>query len=191
VSDLWYYAANEKDARGPFPRTELLQLAKAGIIQRTTLVWNNQMPEWQCFETCFGIAHQEPVSSPRPDRIVGFVAGLGESPQDQANKIANYEIASLVLWGVLAMLQIFIIPGITVTIVGFYNVVMIITRYQYVDWIKKQRSGVINIFGNITPLIIAGIANLVFGACLGVFLTAFDFYIRHLVLQHRAAFTNP
>lgn len=193
MEDLWYYAVDGKDSRGPFPRVEMFQLASAGIIQPETLVWNCQYSQWVSFAVCFGSADSSGVTTGRTGCGPSSNASStthSHSYDEVANQIANFEIASLVLWGLLALLQIFIIEGTTVTIVGFYNALMVTTHSQYVPWIRKRRKSVVSVYDNVFGLVIAGLANLFFGAYLGVFLIGFDFYIRHLILKNRAVFNN-
>lgn len=190
MSDLWYYAANGQDSRGPFPRAEIFQLAAAGIIQRTTLVWNEGMAQWLTFESCFGEAKQVARGRPGPENFFGFNSQLNDTPKTIANKIANLEIVSLSLWSILSILQIFLLPGMTVTIVGFYNAIMVATHFPTIEMIKNQNKEILNSYENTTPLIIAGVANLIFGAFLGVIIVAFDFYIRNIIIKNKSIFVN-
>jgi hypothetical protein len=45
VADLWYYQQNG-EARGPLPLSHLQALLKAGEIEVTTLVWQQDLPGW-------------------------------------------------------------------------------------------------------------------------------------------------
>jgi uncharacterized RDD family membrane protein YckC len=75
----WYYAWNGQQA-GPVEDAELLQLAMAGTVTASTLVWRSGMPAWAPYSTI-----SPPIAAERclqcqqpfpPDRMIPLAAGL-------------------------------------------------------------------------------------------------------------------
>lgn len=42
----WYYSGEQGKQTGPIPEANLVELVREGRIGRTTLVWNDALPEW-------------------------------------------------------------------------------------------------------------------------------------------------
>lgn len=58
----WYYAHNGQQ-QGPFPESEIENLARQGVIAPSTLVWRDGMAQWQPYSV---IRQPAPAASPIP-----------------------------------------------------------------------------------------------------------------------------
>lgn len=178
MSDIWYYSNDGQDQKGPVSREELHLLSERGLLRSSTLVWNASMPEWSTWGTCF-----------QPTTPLPMQQGLPEEDLNEiADRISYFEIASMVLWSIFGLSMIFLIPGLSATLVGCYNIVMVVLQIPLISKIQHRKSAVVGAYEGITRLIVAGVVNLALGWYLGVLLIGFDFYVRHLVLKNRRAF---
>src|ERR1044072_4508469 len=67
----WYYASNGQRS-GPLPEVQLDQLAQAGTIAPTTLVWREGMTNWQPYNVARpGSLAPSPPPIPMPDQQRG------------------------------------------------------------------------------------------------------------------------
>lgn len=103
------------------------------------------------------------------------------------NKIADCEKASTILWLIVAIIQI---CSIVCIVAGIWNLVAVINRWKLPSLIKEKNACIPACYESMVGLIVLCVVNLLIGGILGVLLTAFDFYIRSLVLENRRLFTN-
>jgi len=180
LSEIWYYSIDGQDKRGPISREELDLLLQRGMVGLDTLVWNPSLPQWSSLGACFHARE-----TPLPDH---------EFPEEDLGEIASqisyFEIASMVLWSIFSLSMIFLTPGVGATVVGCYNIVMVVLQIPLISKIQSRRSGVIGVYESLTRLIIAGVVNIALGWYLGVLIIGFDFFIRHLVLKNRRIFSR-
>lgn len=180
MSESWYYSNDGQDQKGPVSREEMNLLSERGLVGSATLVWNASMPEWSTWGACL-----QPTPSPLTRH--GLPA---EDLNEIADRISYFEIASMVLWTLFGLSMIFLTPGLSATLVGCYNIVMVVLQIPLISKIQHRKSGVVGVYEGITRLIIAGVVNIALGWYLGVFLICFDVYIRHLVLKNRRVFSE-
>lgn len=102
--------------------------------------------------------------------------------------IADYEKASAVIWLIIGILQIL---SLVLIIAGIWNIYAATTRFKIAPIIRARDARIPAAFESITGLIVFAVLNLVLGGVIGVLFVAFDFYIRHLVLENRHLFTSP
>jgi hypothetical protein len=138
------------------------------------------MPEWSPLGACL----QPDLSPLRLNRL------LDEDLNEIAGRISYFEIASMVLWTLFGLSMIFLTPGLSATLVGCYNIVMVVLQIPLISKIQHRKASVVGVYESITRLIIAGVVNIALGWYLGVLLIGFDFYVRHLVLKNRRVFSE-
>lgn len=180
MSDSWYYSNDGQGQKGPITREELIFLSERGVVGSATLVWNPSMSGWSPLGSCL---HPDP-SPLTLNRL------LDEDLYEIANRISYFEIASMVLWSLFSLSMIFLIPGLSATLVGCYNIVMVVLQIPLISKIQHRKASVVGVYESITRLIIAGVVNIALGWYLGVLLIGFDFYVRHLVLKNRRVFSE-
>ena len=181
MSEIWYYSNDGQDQKGPITREELIFLSERGVVGTSTLVWNPSMSEWSPLGSCLQLHSSKRALIRLPD----------EDLNEIADRISYFEIASMVLWGLFSLSMIFMIPGLSATLVGCYNIVMVVLQIPLISKIQHRKSGVVGVYEGLTRLIITGAVNLALGWYLGVLLIGFDIYIRHLVLKNRRVFSEP
>jgi hypothetical protein len=100
-------------------------------------------------------------------------------------QIATYQQVSAILWLVFGILQVISVVAI---IAGAWNIYAALTRFKLPALIRARAPGIPAAFEDITQLVIIAVINLLVGGAIGLLFVAFDFYVRHLVLQHRLVF---
>lgn len=65
---VWYYADPQRQRQGPLPAAQVQQLLVRGHIDADTLVWRDDMPDWQPLHSVAGLAlptsAQDPYAAP-------------------------------------------------------------------------------------------------------------------------------
>ena len=102
-------------------------------------------------------------------------------------KLISMERTGMIIWLVIAILQILTLVGI---IAGAWNLYACYTTKKHIDNIVQNRpAGLYDYYKNQkTALIITCIINLLLGAVIGVIGVIYDFIIRDYVLSNKAAF---
>lgn len=62
----WYYADAARDRHGPLSAAELRERVRDGLLERTTLVWREGMPEWQPLQALAAELGLPAVATPPP-----------------------------------------------------------------------------------------------------------------------------
>ncbi|HMF16312.1 MAG TPA: DUF4339 domain-containing protein, partial [Gemmataceae bacterium] len=73
MAELWYYT-RDGQAQDPVPKAELVQLAGAGLLNPTDLVWTEGMPQWVRASSAPGIFAKDALTAP------------GRSPAGQSSR---------------------------------------------------------------------------------------------------------
>jgi hypothetical protein len=115
MSANWYHSKNGAPV-GPVAFEHLQQLARAGQLYGTDMVWNEGMPDWVTAETVPGLMPQAGTVQPSPQYTVDSYSQPQQVPFAQAvgyaspnmtgeQRSAGFAIASLVL-GILSLLGV-------------------------------------------------------------------------------------
>jgi len=64
---MWYYESNDQQI-GPVPESELQQRIAEGVIAKTTLIWNETMPDWK------------PAGATLPVAFTGITVSTADDP---------------------------------------------------------------------------------------------------------------
>jgi hypothetical protein len=79
MAELWYYT-RDGQAQDPVPKGELAQLAGAGLLNPTDLVWTEGMPQWVRASSAPGIFAEDALTAP------------GRSPAGESRRSAVYDL---------------------------------------------------------------------------------------------------
>lgn len=138
---------------------------------------------WSC-----GTRLVEPPSQLQPNRAQAENISLAPDGDERTiATIADYERASAIIWLILAIVQILSIVAI---IAGIWNLVASLSRFKIAPLIRQRDANVPEMYESIVQLVVIGAINLLLGGGIGLIFVAFDFYIRHLVLENRRLFTE-
>jgi hypothetical protein len=194
--DAWYYATPQGDRIGPITYQEIRALIQGGRVFRDDLVWAAHMPEWtplgQVPELA-GWGRQLPPSVPS--------GASWQSTQDIIDTIKNLELASAIVWSIIAGVQILfavlclIVPILSfsasifgVLVAGVWNIFAALSRFGLVKKIQARQAAVVTGYESVTQLVIIGVVNLLLGAVIGALWVIIDFIIRDKVLRNRHIF---
>lgn len=104
-----------------------------------------------------------------------------ETANLEAQKIAEYEKISSILWIVIAVIQILMIYPF---IAGIWNLVNSIINFKFIKTIQPGNQAIYQHYQKNLWNIIAFLAiNLLLGGIIGAILTIFDFWIRDYALK--------
>ena len=138
--------------------------------------------------------------------------------QNEANKIAELQKISNILWLIISVLMILnglsffglqedvsnftggqdyfgmisncTINGWSYIIIGGWNIIALQSYRAYPDLIRERSKEIPSLFENMTQLIVIAFINLVIGWYIGLALIAFDFYIRKRVIDNMDIFNR-
>ena len=197
-NDAWYYATPQGERIGPITYREIQALIKGGRVFRDDLVWAAHLPEWTPLGSVpelSGWARQLPPS---------VMAGASwQSTQDIIDTIRKLELASGIVWSIIAGVQILvavmclIVPFMTFSIemmalliAGVWNILAALSRFNRAKQIKARKASVVASYESVTQLVIIAIVNLLLGAVIGALWVIIDFIIRDKVLRNRHLFNQ-
>jgi len=195
---IWYYSSRQGDRFGPNTYTEIQSFIHCGRMFRNDLVWATHLPEWMPIDQ---VPEFKNLITQLPPVLLGV--NSQESSQKTIDTIKNLELASAIVWSVIAGVQIFgaiisfAIPfidfsmgGVALLFVGVWNIFAAVSRFGLTKRIQERRSSVINTYQGVTQLIVIGLINLVFGAIIGALWVIIDFIIRDMVLKNKHLFNQ-
>lgn len=186
--DAWYYATPQGERIGPITYQEIKALIQGGRVYRDDLVWAAHLPEWTPLDRIpelAGWSRQLPPNVP---------AGTSwHGTQDTIDTIKSLELASAVVWSLIAGVQILLSiwlegPLSFMFIAGIWNIFAAISRFNLAKRIQERRKSVVTAYESVTQLVIIAIVNLVVGAVIGALWVIIDFIIRDKVLRNRHLF---
>jgi DNA-directed RNA polymerase subunit RPC12/RpoP len=103
-----------------------------------------------------------------------------------ANRIRKYETVSGILWLIIGAVQLALV---WTAAAGVWNIINAIMRLRSVKSIYAGNPAIVPWYDSRRNWLIAfAIVNLVLGGVIGVFLVAFDWWMRDYVLRNRAVF---
>lgn len=105
-----------------------------------------------------------------------------------AARIRKCEVISGILWLIIGIVQLILV---WTAAAGVWNIFFSIMRLRSVKNIQAGNSELVQWYdGRKNWLIAFAIVNLVLGGVIGVFLVAFDWWVRDYVLKNKAAFES-
>lgn len=107
--------------------------------------------------------------------------------QYKADRFAEYEKASGIIWIIIAIIQIL---SLVLILAGIWNLFAAISRFNISKKIKNRDADVPELYEGITGLIVIGVINLIFGGFFGILAVGFDFWVRSEILANRDIFDN-
>lgn len=116
-----------------------------------------------------------------------FKKATALSAADQvASRVRKCELVSDILWLVIGIVQLVLV---WTAAAGVWNIFFAIMRLRSVKNIHAGNPAIVPWYNDRRNWLIAfAIVNLVLGGVVGVFLVAFDWWVRDYVLKNRAAF---
>jgi hypothetical protein len=116
-----------------------------------------------------------------------FKAATAPSTEERvADRIRKYETISGILWLIIGAVQLVLV---WTAAAGVWNIINAIMRLRSVKSIYAGNPAIVPWYDSRRNWLIAfAIVNLVLGGVIGVFLVAFDWWMRDYVLRNRAVF---
>ena len=107
-------------------------------------------------------------------------------PADVAAKVRRCEVVSGVAWLLIGVVQCVLLYTAAA---GVWNIINAIVSLRNVKNISVGNAAVVPYFeGRKVWLIVAAVVNIILGGVVGVFLVAFEWYVRDYVLRNRYVF---
>ena len=133
--------------------------------------------------TCGARLRIKPPGIPRKQ----FKKATAPSATDRvAGRIKKYEMVSGILWLIIGTVQLVLVWAAAA---GVWNIINAIMRLHSVKNIYAGNPAVVSWYDQRRNWLIAfAIVNLVLGGVIGVFLVAFDWWMRDYVLRNRTVF---
>lgn len=195
-NDAWYYATPQGERIGPITYQELRALIQGGRVFGDDLVWAAHLPEWTPLGSVPELAGW---GRPLPPSVPAGASW--HSTQDIIDTIRKLELASAIVWSIIAGIQLLvalaflIVPFLTFSVemiallaAGIWNILAALSRFNRAKQIQARKASVVKSYESVTQLVIIAIVNLVLGAVIGALWVIIDFIIRDKVLRNRHLF---